>query len=225
VRRQRQDGIRSRAAILEAAAQLATVEGLDGLSIGRLAEHVGMSKSGLFAHFGSKEELQLATIDTASEIFSEDVVAPALAERSGLAREEALCERFLSHVERSVFRGGCFFASAAAEMDTKPGPVRDRAAEVLAEWFGLHVKAIADAQAEGDVDPAEEPEQLAFELNALLLFANAQFVVSGDAKAIGRARAGVERRLALAHAGSPSEGAARSRRRAGSPPTRRGAAR
>jgi AcrR family transcriptional regulator len=224
MRRQRQDGARSRAAILEAAAQLATVEGLDGLSIGRLAEHVGMSKSGLFAHFGSKEELQLATIETASEIFNDDVVAPALAERSGLAREEALCERFLSHVERSVFRGGCFFASAGAEMDTKPGPVRDRAASILGEWFGLHVRAIADAQVEGDIDPAEEPEQLAFELNALLLFANAQFVVSGDAKAIGRARAGVERRLALARASRPT-GAARSRRRAGSPPTRRGAAR
>ncbi|MEF2162646.1 helix-turn-helix domain-containing protein, partial [Pseudomonas aeruginosa] len=103
--------------ILHTAARLATVEGLDGLTIGRLAAETGMSKSGLFAHFGSKEELQLATIDTAEEIYEEDVLRPALQEE-GRARLEALCERFLSHVDRKVFPGGCFFASAAAELDT-----------------------------------------------------------------------------------------------------------
>src|SRR5215470_13186988 len=97
-RKRRSDGERSRGAILDEAAQLATVEGLTGLSIGRLAEAVGMSKSGLFAHFGSKEELQLATIDTASEIFAAEVVDPALAEPSGIARLQALSDRFLGHV-------------------------------------------------------------------------------------------------------------------------------
>src|SRR5262249_48731712 len=120
VRKRRSDGERSRQAILYEAAQLATVDGLTGLSIGRLAEAVGMSKSGLFAHFGSKEELQLATIDTASEIFAAEVVDPALAEPSGIARLRALSDRFLEHVERKVFPGGCFFASVATEMDTHP---------------------------------------------------------------------------------------------------------
>jgi len=196
-RRRRQDGERSRAAILEAAARLATVEGLDGLSIGRLADQVGMSKSGLFAHFGSKEELQLATIELADEIFVEDVVAPALSRPTSLARLEALCEGFLSHVERSVFPGGCFFASVAAEMDTKPGPVRDRASRTVSGWRELFVRTIGEAQAEGGIDRGEEPEQLGFELQAPLLLANSQYVISGDHDAIERARRDIRRRLAL----------------------------
>jgi AcrR family transcriptional regulator len=202
-RRRRQDGERSRAAILEAAARLSTVEGLDGLSIARLAEHVGMSKSGLFAHFGSKEELQLATIETANAIFVDDVVAPALALRAPVARLEALCERFLSHVERSVFPGGCFFASAAAELDTKTGPVRDRASQVVGEWREVFTRTVAEAQAEGELDPGEDPAQLTFELQAPLLLANAQYVL-GDPTSIDRARTDVRRRLALARAGASS---------------------
>src|SRR3954468_18871600 len=115
-RKRRSDGERSRKAILEQAAQLATVEGIAGLSIGRLAEAVGMSKSGLFAHFGSKEELQLATIETASAVFAEQVVAPATSAPTAIERVRQLGERFLQHVESDVFMGGCFFASVAAEM-------------------------------------------------------------------------------------------------------------
>ena len=126
-RRQRSDGLRSREAILREAARLATVEGIEGLSLGRLADAVGMSKSGLFAHFRSKEELQLATIETADAIFQAEVVNPALAAAPGIARLRALCEAFLDHLERGVFPGGCFFASVAAEIDTHPGPVRDGA--------------------------------------------------------------------------------------------------
>src|SRR3954470_9014604 len=111
-RRPRSDGLRSRQTILRAAASLATVDGLEGLSIGNLAAHIGMSKSGLYAHFGSKEELQLATIDTALEIFGAEVVAPARDATTPLAKIEVLCEQFLSHIERRVFPGGCFFASA-----------------------------------------------------------------------------------------------------------------
>ena len=104
------------------------MEGLDGLSIGRLAEHTGMSKSGLYAHFGSKEELQLATIDAASEIFVREVIEPARA-AEGAARLEALSDAFLSYLERKVFPGGCFFAAAQAELDTHPGPVREKLRE------------------------------------------------------------------------------------------------
>src|SRR5579885_2105274 len=108
-RKPRSDGERSRRTILDTAAKLATVEGLEGLSIGRLADHIGMSKSGLYAHFGSKEELQLATIDTANGIFEAEVIAPAERAATPLEQIELLCEQFLSHVERGVFPGGCFF--------------------------------------------------------------------------------------------------------------------
>jgi AcrR family transcriptional regulator len=198
VRRTRSDGERSRSAILREAAQLATVEGIDGLSIGRLAQAVGMSKSGLIAHFGTKQELQLATIDTATAIFGEEVIEPALEEATGRGRLEALAERFLDHVERQVFPGGCFFASVAAELDTRPGPVRDRAMELVVEWTGQLETAVRDAQAEGAIDSAEDPEQLASEIDAHLLMANLQFVVSQEKASLDRARRAIRGRLAAA---------------------------
>ena len=196
-RKKRADGERSRNAILREAAQLATVEGLAGLSIGRLAEAVGMSKSGLFAHFGSKEELQLATIDTASAIFKEEVLDPAEAAPTGIERLRVLAERFLGHVEEGVFPGGCFFASVLAEMDTHPGPVRDRALQTVVDWTGRLAQAVKDAQSEGALDPEEDPEQLAFELDAYLLLANAMFVMAQDPGPLDRARHAIDRRLAL----------------------------
>jgi AcrR family transcriptional regulator len=195
-RRQRSDGLRSREAILREAARLATVEGIEGLSLGNLAEAVGMSKSGLFAHFRSKEELQLATIETADAIFRSEVVTPALAVAPGLSRLRALCEAFLRHLENEIFPGGCFFASVAAEIDTQPGPVRDRALALVADWFEQLEAAVRGAQEEGTIDVSEEPTQLAFELDAYLLLANAQFVATGDLDALGRARAAIDHRLA-----------------------------
>jgi AcrR family transcriptional regulator len=197
-RRQRSDGRRSREAILREAAQLATVEGIEGLSISRLADAVGMSKSGLFAHFGSKEELQLATIETASAVFDELVVEPGLAAPTGLERLRGLAERFIWHVESHVYPGGCFFASVAAELDTHPGPVRDRAIRLTEEWFGHLEQAVRDAQAEGAIDPAEDAGQLAFELDSYLLLGNAMFVVAQDPGPLERARRAIDRRLAAA---------------------------
>jgi AcrR family transcriptional regulator len=194
-RRPRSDGERSRNAILREAAQLATVEGIGGLSISRLADAVGMSKSGLFAHFGSKEQLQLATIETASALFSEQVIEPALLAPTGLERLRQLAENFLRHLEAGVFPGGCFFASVAAEMDTHPGPVRDLAVQLTQEWFRQLETAVRDAQAEGAIDASEDPGQLAFELDAYLLLANAQFVISQESTPIDRARRALERRL------------------------------
>jgi len=194
-RKRRSDGERSHNAILREAAQLATVEGIDGLSIARLAEAVGMSKSGLFAHFGSKEELQLATIEAAGVIFAEQVIEPATAAATGLEKLHLLADGFLQHVGSGVFPGGCFFASVAAEMDTRPGPVRDLAVQVTSDWLALFEAAVREGQAEGTIDPAEDPAQLAFELDAYLLLANAQFVVTGDAGPLERARHAVERRL------------------------------
>jgi AcrR family transcriptional regulator len=198
-RRRRSDGERSRRTILLTAARLATVEGLDGLTIGRLADATGMSKSGLFAHFGSKEELQLATVGMAEEIFEEDVLAPAL-EVEGLRRVEVLCERFLSHVDRHVFPGGCFFASVAAELDTRPGRVRDRVVEILRAWMTLVEEALAEAQARGEIAPSADRAQLTFEINAMLAEANGLYLLYDDPGCLDMARRGIADRLERAAA-------------------------
>jgi len=199
-RKRRSDGERSRNAILREAVQLATVEGIDGLSIATLADAVGMSKSGLFAHFGSKEELQLATIDTAAASFMEEVVGPALAAPTALERLRGLGENFLRYVEEDAFTGGCFFASVAAEMDTHPGPVRDRVVEFTQDWFHLFEATALAAQEEGAIDSSEDPTQLAFELDSYLLLGNAQFVATRDRAALERARRALDRRLTAASA-------------------------
>jgi AcrR family transcriptional regulator len=197
-RKPRADGVRSRRAILDAAARLATVEGLEGLSIGRLAEHIGMSKSGLYAHFGSKEELQLATVETAAQIFRDDVIRPTEAVEEPLARLAALCDSFLRHLERRVFPGGCFFASAAADADALPGPVRAGVAEFLRGWLGTLEDLAARAQQDGGVDASEDPSQIAFELDAYLLMANMAFLLHTDPLTIERARVAVRTRLVRA---------------------------
>jgi AcrR family transcriptional regulator len=198
-KRQRSDGEKSRAAILDAATRLATVQGLDGLSIGRLAEHIGMSKSGLYAHFGSKEELQLATIDAASEIFVREVIEPARSAQ-GTARLEALADAFLSYLERRVFPGGCFFAAAQAELDTHPGPVREKLRESGRRWLDYIERQVRGAQERGELRADEDPAQLGFELDAMLKMATAVFILQDDPTALERARRGVRTRLALAAA-------------------------
>jgi AcrR family transcriptional regulator len=200
-RKPRADGVRSRQAILDAAARLATVEGLNGLSIGGLADHIGMSKSGLYAHFKSKEELQLATIDTASEVFDAEVVRPAAAAPAGRARLWALSNEFLAHLERGVFPGGCFFASVAAEIDTRPGRVRDRIVEFIESWVGELLQPVKDAQAAGEIDPAQDAAQLTFEVNAMLLMANAAYVMDPSPEVLERARRGIERLIGPAPTG------------------------
>ena len=194
-RRLRSDGERSRNAILREATQLATVEGLDGLSIGRLADVVGMSKSGLFAHFGSKEELQLATFEAARALFDELVVAPALELPTANERIHRLCDNYLQYVQ-DAFPGGCFFAAVLAEMDTRPGAVRDRAIAFMDEWLSLLVREIEAAQAEGAIRREVDVAQLAFELEAFLFLANAQFVVRRAAGPIELARRTIQQRLA-----------------------------
>jgi len=195
-RRRRSDGERSRAAILREAARLATVEGLEGLSLARLADAVGMSKSGLFAHFASKEALQLATIEAASAIFEELVIEPAGEATAGVARLRAYIEGFLDHVEEGVFPGGCFFVSAMSELDTHPGPVRDGAMAFSQRWLTLLAQQVAAAQAAGELDPTADPSQIAFELNAYMVLGNMQFVAASDPAALDRVRSAVDARLA-----------------------------
>ena len=194
-KRRRADGERSRAAILDAATRLATTEGLDGLSIGRLADHIGMSKSGLYAHFGSKQELQLATIETAVEIFQNAVIGPAREADGAFARLESLCEHFLVYLETPVFPGGCFFASAEAELDTHPGPVKDRLVEVMGSWLDLIERRVRQAQEAGELDPAEEPGLLAFELDAFMKMGNSVTLLRGGTSGLEQARRAIRGRL------------------------------
>jgi AcrR family transcriptional regulator len=156
-----------------------------------------MSKSGLFAHFGSKEDLQLATIDEARRRYIREVTTPALAAGPGIERLWALCESFLSYVERAVFPGGCFFASAMAEFDCKPaGPVRDAIAECQAEWMKTLERAGRAAGVHGELRADCDPSQLAFELEAALLAANWYVHLFSDATFLDRARRTVRARLA-----------------------------
>ena len=198
VRKRRSDGERSRNAILQEAAKLATVEGIGGLSIGRLAEAVGMSKSGLFAHFGSKEELQLATVETATVLFNEQVVEPASHAPTGLEHLRQLVDHYLKHIESGIYPGGCFFASVATEMDTQVGPVRDRVVEIMDGWIALLASAARDAQAEGAIDTSEDADQIGYEVEAYLLLTNLQFAINHDPVALDRARRALEYRIRAA---------------------------
>jgi len=195
-RRQRSDGERSRQKILRAAANLATIEGLEGISIGTLAAHIGMSKSGLYAHFGSKEQLQLATIDAALEIFNADVVEPAQSAAGPRERLSNLYDRFLDHVERRVFPGGCFFASAESELGMQEGPVKDRIAELQQAWIANVVQLVREAQAAGELPAGEDPAQVAFELDAYGMMGNVAFVLHDEPAYLDHARIAISRRLA-----------------------------
>jgi AcrR family transcriptional regulator len=191
-------GERTRAAILEEAARLATIEGLEGLSIGRLAQATGMSKSGLYAHFGSKLDLQLATIEAARQTFVAEVLRPALRAPAGIERLLAACERFLSHVERRVFPGGCFFAAAAVDVGTRAGPMHDAIVAQRLEWLALLERLAREAGELGELEPCLDPAQLAFELQALLVAANTAFILQGDEGVFERARTAIHARLPVA---------------------------
>ena len=195
-RRTRSDGERSRAAILSAAGKLATVDGLDGLTIGRLADHIGMSKSGLYAHFGSKEELQLATVGYAEEVFDYEVLLPAQQEEPGLPRLDAYVQQFLAHLQRATFPGGCFFTSVIGEFDTRPGSVRDRVAAYVGGWLARLREEVVAAQQQGDLDPEADADQMVFEIEAALMLANNLWVLSEDPGVFERARTAISSRIA-----------------------------
>jgi AcrR family transcriptional regulator len=196
----RRRGNRTRESILQAAADLASVEGLEGLTIGRLAAELGMSKSGLFAHFGSKEELQLATIDAARRRFVEHVVKPSRGLPRGRARVEALLQDWLSYYRAEVFSGGCFFHTVKAEFDSRPSSaVRQVVTEDAREFLAFLTREVRKAQEAGDLDASVEAEQIAFELDALGAAAHQQFQLMHDPAVFDRAeRAMTDRIGALA---------------------------
>jgi AcrR family transcriptional regulator len=188
-------GERTRHAILDTAAALATQEGLEPLSIARLAEATGMSKSGLFAHFGSKEDLQLATVDHAAAMFVAEVIAPARAAPRGLARVWALCDRMIDYSERQVFPGGCFFACTSFEFNNRAGPVRDRIEHMLASWLSYLEHAVEQAQQAGELDPHLSAREVAFQLDAFAQSSNAQFQLFRDPRVFEEARRATRDRL------------------------------
>jgi AcrR family transcriptional regulator len=177
-------GEQTRAAILDRAIDLASAEGLDGLTIGRLATELEMSKSGLFAHFGSKQELQLATVEAAARRFATAVIEPALSAPDGAPRLRALGERYLEHLD--LYSGGCFWAATSAEYDDRPGPVRDAIAAALDAW-------IAELTRQAEIAGAEDPGRVAFELYALVMGVNSRYRLSGDRRVLGYARAAFAR--------------------------------
>lgn len=199
-RRLRSDGQRTRRSILETAVRLATIEGLDGLSIGKLASATGVSKSGVYAHFDSKEDLQLATVETARALFIDVVVAPT-SECIGLDRLRSLCDSFLAYVEQGTLPGGCFFAAAAAEMGGRPGRLRERIAENQRDWMHLLTDAAQEAASRRELLADTDIATLVFELNALVIAANTSFILHDDPAVIAQARTAVDRVLSAARPG------------------------
>ena len=195
---QRARATRTRAEILTVAVDLASAEGLEGLTIGRLATASHMSKTGIFAHFGSKEQLQLATVGAAKQIFLEQVVKPGLTSPRGLPRLKVMLESWLGYVERIVFRGGCFFAAASAEFDSRPGKVRDEIASLTKAWLMALQGEIAFARIKKQIKASVVPSQVAFELHAYVQEANWAFKLFDDKSAFGRARRAISGRLAEA---------------------------
>ena len=191
---------RTRDTILRAAASLATVDGLDGLSIGNLAAALGISKSRVNAHFGSKTELQLATVAEAARVFDAEVVQPALAAPTGRGQLAAVCEGFFEHLERHTFPGGCFMASAALEIGIRPGPVKDLIASFQSRFGDLIRGFAATALARNELSAGEDPDRLAFELNGILLAADTNFVLHDDPAVLDLARQIVRQRLGVSHA-------------------------
>ncbi|WIX85615.1 TetR/AcrR family transcriptional regulator [Amycolatopsis sp. DG1A-15b] len=172
-------GDATRRLVLRRAVDVASVDGLAGLSLGRLATELELSKSGVFALFGSKEELQLATIDAALEIFRSHVVTPARTVAPGLPRLRAVCEKWLDYSEGRVFPGGCFFFNVGAEFDARPGRVHDAVAAASGSFAAFLRETASEAVARGEVDA--DAEVLAFELHALGRAANADAVLHGGA--------------------------------------------
>lgn len=188
-------GTRTRQSILEAAAQLATTAGLEGLSIGRLADHVGISKSGLYAHFRSKEELQLETIRTAGEIYTAQIVEPAMQQSPGCERLLALCDNFIDYLASGVFPGGCFFIGAALDPARLRNPVRRLLADGQREWLELLEDCARNAQDLGELRTDATPREIAFDVEGVLACANINYVLFDDAWYLEQGRAAARRCL------------------------------
>ncbi|MFI5778070.1 TetR/AcrR family transcriptional regulator [Nocardia sp. NPDC051570] len=165
--RRLQRGARSRQAITRRAVDIASLDGLDGVSFGRLADDLDISKAGIQTLFRTKEQLQLATVETARLVFLDEVVAPARDLPSGLVRLRALLENWIAYVERPVFPGGCFWTATMAEFDSHPGPVRDALARQRADWQALLLRHLHSAIAAGELGNIDA-ELAVFQIDSML---------------------------------------------------------
>jgi AcrR family transcriptional regulator len=188
-------GLRTREAILASAVNIASAQGLEGLTVGSLATQLRMSKSGLFAHFGSKEELQLATIEVARQIFIDQVTRPAIAAPKGMPRLWGLINQWLILVEKRVFSGGCFFSAASFEFDSRRGVVRDRIAAIMREWMDVLTRAVEQAQKAGHIGARVNSTRLAYEIHGIAMGAHWAHQLLDDKQAYSRARATVLEKL------------------------------
>jgi len=182
----------TRDSILASATALGSTRGLEALSYGVLAGEVGLTRGGVLGHFGSKEELQLATVEEAARSFREQIWDPVAGERPGIERLRATMAAWLSYLEREVFPGGCFLTAAALEFDGRPGRVRDMIAATWKRWLALLEREIAVAQADGDLDRDGDPAQIAFELNGHVMAGNLAKQLFDDPGALDAARTAVD---------------------------------
>jgi AcrR family transcriptional regulator len=193
--RRRVRGDATRARVLRLAADMASEEGLEGLTLSRLAQDLGISRSNVHALFGgSKQELQLATVAAARARFIEAVVQPVIGRPPGLERLRGLLDSWCDYIVADVFSGGCFVLHGLSEFGHRPGPVRDALIAAQQEWMALLRRHLQLAVDNGELEAAD-PEQLLFELDAALVGANAARL-AGDLKGPGRARLAVASALA-----------------------------
>jgi AcrR family transcriptional regulator len=189
-------GEQTRAAILDAALKIASKLGLEGLTIGTLADETGMSKSGLFAHFGSREDLQLAVLEHAAQIYGQRVFLPALKIERGLPRLRALFERWLDWTIASGLPGGCIMISAAAEYDDRPGPIRDAVIANQRRGMAIEEKAVRLAIEEGHLRADTDAEQIAFEMLGIVLASHNHRRLLSDGESKKRALTAFEQLVA-----------------------------
>ncbi|GAA2687249.1 MULTISPECIES: TetR/AcrR family transcriptional regulator [Actinosynnema] len=194
-RRSAAEALATRGRLLERAAEIASEEGLDGITIGRLAEELGMSKSGVHKQFGTKEALQISTLDKAFVDFWHRVVEPALDEPAGLRRLRAVCDNSVGHLAEPLLPGGCLMTAALSEYDGRPGAVRDAVAEVWSRWRGRLRADLEAAVAGGELAEGFDVEQALFEILAAGFALNAAMQLQRDREAPGRARRAIERAL------------------------------
>jgi AcrR family transcriptional regulator len=187
----------SRASVVEAAIDLASVEGLEGITIGRLAEELSMSKSGLIGRFGDKEAMQRAVLAAAIERFTDAVWRPATPAEPGLPRLEAIVDAWIRHLRSGVFPGGCFVTTASVDYDARPGPLHDDVAAAVSRWLGVLEAEARHARAAGDLPANRDPADVAFELHSLASGGSVAGRLIGDAAALDRTRAAMRRAIGL----------------------------
>jgi AcrR family transcriptional regulator len=194
-RRSNAEAAQTRATIIDRAVQTASIEGLEGVTIGRLADDLGMSKAGVIGHFGNKSDLQRAAFHQAQKVFTTEVWEPAKDKPKGLARLSAICDAWIEHVTHSPFPGGCFMCTVATEWDAREGELHDEIRESWRLWLKLLAREAATAREQGELPADADPQQIAFELNAVAMALNQSLQLFDDRRAPARARRAVRRIL------------------------------